>query len=208
MFFVNFLPPPERDTALSDIPLWHPRESPRDGAPGLRFAWTQQVRVVRFCAGFIPFFSLDKRERLMCQPTRLPGLDCSANRRCSEVRCRSECCEYQERQQETTPASASLQPHRPRRAHPLCEDQSRTPEAVSRQPPRLSRTHSRCEDQSRTPEAMSRQPSGPRRALCPCEESRQPEAESRQPPGPRQAHYLYALINRDDRPTPSPALFS
>ncbi len=80
MFPVHFFPPLQRGSALARA-----REQPRDGAPTLRFAWAQQVRVARFGVGLAPLFLLDQRESLTRYPPRLPTFDCSANRRRSEV---------------------------------------------------------------------------------------------------------------------------
>ena len=97
-FFIDFLPPLHRHGVLARAGV-----QPRDSAPNFRFGPGQQVGIARFGAGFAPLFSLDKRERLMRQPARLPRLDHCANARCSEVHRRSECCHQRKRQQEEPP---------------------------------------------------------------------------------------------------------
>src|SRR6266849_1676008 len=98
MFVIEFFPPIQRASSLSRA-----REQMRDSAPGFRFGWTQQVRVARFEIGFAPLFSVDQRERLARQPTRLPSLDCSANSRRGEIESDRECCDHQKRQKEQPP---------------------------------------------------------------------------------------------------------
>ena len=51
----------------------------------IRLSESQRVRVACFGCGLNPFVLIDQSERLPREATRLPPLDCSANRRCSEV---------------------------------------------------------------------------------------------------------------------------
>ncbi len=62
----------------------------RNGAPRFRFGRPQQECVARFSISAAPLSLLDESERLTRKTTRLPGLDCSTNRRASEVDCYAE----------------------------------------------------------------------------------------------------------------------
>ena len=64
--------------------------SSRNGTPGFRFTGTEEVGVACFRISFAPFFLFDQSERLLREPAGLPGLNCSADRPCSEVDCDAE----------------------------------------------------------------------------------------------------------------------
>ena len=85
MCFVDFFPPVQRCW-----PLIGAGGQTRNGAPRFRFGRPQQECVARFSISVAPLSLLDESERLTRKTTRLPALDCSTNRRASEVDCYAE----------------------------------------------------------------------------------------------------------------------
>ena len=81
MFVVEFFPPFQCCGSLARA-----REQSRDRVPSFRFGGMQEVRIARFGVGLAPLFSLDQRERLTGQATRLPGFNCSADWRGRKIK--------------------------------------------------------------------------------------------------------------------------